>query len=75
MLSGRLSWLLVLSIAARVSLVKTGPTSGIVDLTALDNPYLTDYYRICPLPICDRCKTFNEIQTLGVGFALETGHG
>ncbi|KAF7875139.1 hypothetical protein EAF04_002311 [Stromatinia cepivora] len=44
-----------------------------LDGASIDVPQ--DYDRICPLPICERCPSNEDIRAPGVGFALESSHG
>ncbi|PIA94311.1 hypothetical protein CB0940_08235 [Cercospora beticola] len=59
--------LLILAVLAIVSTARS-------DKKSLQPPQ-QDYYRICPLPRCERCPTIEELQAPGIGFALEMGHG
>jgi hypothetical protein len=34
-----------------------------------------EYYRICPLPKCEKCPSTDELRAPAVGLALETAHG
>ncbi|KAF2148847.1 hypothetical protein K461DRAFT_246983 [Myriangium duriaei CBS 260.36] len=64
-------WSIVLAILSIIHLLSAGQ---VVPNDKSVRP-LHDYYRICPLPKCERCSSIEEIRSPGIGLILETSHG
>ncbi|TVY18190.1 hypothetical protein LARI1_G003133 [Lachnellula arida] len=65
------TWTSIFMIFGLFNLVSS--SQAVLDSASINTPQT--YYRICPLPRCERCPSDEEIRAPGVGFALETSHG